>query len=134
MRSLDFKERPYSLLSASERSSTTKVGDLRRGHYIAKAEGASRMYREVILKIKRCIQSYFFFSLFNTCGPIPSAEWMDEVPEVYPDATPDAHTARTVQLISTEQSPECVYPRKDDRRNPKPHEKEAGVEDGSTEG
>jgi hypothetical protein len=76
----------------------------------------------------------FFFSLFNTCGPIPSAEWMDEDPEVYPDATPDAHTARTVQLISTEQSPECVYPRKDDRRNPKPHEKEAGVEDGSTEG
>jgi len=37
------------------RGKTTKVADRRRGHHIAKAEGASRMYREVILKTKRCI-------------------------------------------------------------------------------
>lgn len=47
------------------RGKTTKVADRRRGHHIAKAEGASRMYREVILKIKSddAFSLVFFFSL-----------------------------------------------------------------------
>jgi hypothetical protein len=96
MRSLDFKGRPYSLLSASERSSTTKVGDLRRGHYIAKAGGASRMYREVILKIKRCIQSYFF-SLSSTLA------------DLYPRPNGWTRTLRSIRMRRLMHIPPAPY-------------------------
>lgn len=43
------------------RGKTAKVADRRRGHHIAKAEGASRMYRQVILKIKAMHSVFFFF-------------------------------------------------------------------------
>ena len=42
----------------------TKVVDRCRGHHIAKAKGASRMYRKVILKIESdAFSSFFFFFL-----------------------------------------------------------------------